>query len=111
MKVNNKDKTIQLIKDMLTYENTLHSKENDVRHKEYAKLFKHDTKLMGLYELNRGHKNGKEYHVVFDNRLCLVFNKNTEKYITTLYLRNGQLKRYNINPKHMDEFRTGWNYL
>jgi hypothetical protein len=114
MKVENriaKSEVIQLINHMLIGENTLHSKDNNVRHQEYARLFNSGTKLTGLYLLDRGHKNGLEYHVVFNNRICLVFNKNTEKYITTLYLRNGQLKRYEIETRNMNDFKIGWNYL
>lgn len=44
-------------------------------------------------EVDRGHKNGTEIHVVTDSGIIRVYNTRTKKYITDLIARPGQIKR------------------
>lgn len=44
-------------------------------------------------EIDRGHKNGAEIHVVTDTAIIRVYNVNTREYITDLIARPNQIKR------------------
>ena len=61
--------------------------------------------------LDKGHDNGLERHVVHRNRLVYIYNVHTRKFITVLYARDGQLRRYGLDPKDFPEFISGLNYI
>lgn len=45
-------------------------------------------------EVDRHHKNGPEIHKISDTGIITIFNKRTQKMITQLIARPGQIKRY-----------------
>lgn len=61
--------------------------------------------------LDKGHDNGLERHVVHRNRLVYIYNVHTRKFITVLYARDGQLKRYGLDPKDFPKFIPGLNHI
>ena len=44
--------------------------------------------------IDKGHKNGPERHIITDTGIVFIINKNTEKLVTTLIARPGQIKKY-----------------
>lgn len=44
--------------------------------------------------VDRGHKNGKEAHMVTDNAIVIIYNYNTKRLVTKLIARPGQIRRY-----------------
>lgn len=44
--------------------------------------------------VDKGHRDGKEWHSITDTGLILIENAATGRYITTLIARPGQLSRY-----------------
>ena len=79
-------------------------------HEEGAKVYK-------IAIVNKGHKNGAEAHVIYNNGVVKVYNANTHKYITMLIAREAQIERYNVKvtktmrnkiKKHIAE---GYNYI
>lgn len=56
-----------------------------------------DDKILYGYEINNNHRNGNEIHLVSENSLIYIYNKDTYKHITILIARPGQIRRYGIN--------------
>lgn len=46
--------------------------------------------------VDKGHRDGKEWHSITDTGLILIENANTNRFVTTLIARPGQLKRYEL---------------
>ena len=76
-----------------------------------------DAKVVKIAIVNKGHKNGAEAHVIYNNGVVKVYNANTHKYITMLIAREAQIERYNVKvtktmrnkiKKHIAE---GYNYI
>lgn len=61
--------------------------------------------------IDKGHLNGLERHVIHRNRLVYIYNVHTRKFITVLYARDGQLRRYGLNPKKFPPFIPGLNNI
>lgn len=75
------------------------------------------AKVYKIAIVNKGHKNGAEAHVIYNNGVVKVYNANTHKYITMLIAREAQIERYNVKvtktmrnkiKKHIAE---GYNYI
>ena len=75
------------------------------------------AKIYKIAIVNKGHKNGAEAHVIYNNGVVKVYNANTHKYITMLIAREAQIERYNVKvtktmrnkiKKHIAE---GYNYI
>lgn len=71
----------------ITY--TLHSKERTNRKTNCTKIFK-------AFEVDKGHKNGTEIHVILEDSTIIILNTRTRKLITYLKPRVPQLKRYGL---------------
>lgn len=74
------------------------------------------AKVYKIAIVNKGHENGAEVHVIYNNGIVKVYNANTHKYITMLIAREAQIERYDIKltktmrnkiKKHIAE---GYNY-
>ncbi len=48
------------------------------------------------FTIDKGHKNGWEYHVIYDNAIIDIYNVKTKKFVTRLLARPGQIRRYGI---------------
>lgn len=75
------------------------------------------AKVCKIALVNKGHENGTEVHVIYNNGIVKVYNANTHKYITMLIAREAQIERYNVKVtktmrnkirKHVAE---GYNYI
>ena len=54
------------------------------------------AKVIRIAIVNKGHKNGNEIHLVYNNGIVKVYNARTRKFITVLIARVPQIERYKI---------------
>lgn len=59
-------------------------------------IIEESAKVIKLAVVNKGHKNGNEIHIVYNNGVVKVYNEHTRKFITVLIARVPQIERYNI---------------
>ena len=74
---------------------TLHyemDKNVQVRHEVIEKYIGFGTDIFSA-ELDRGHKNGSEIHVVTDSGIIKIYNTRTHKHVTDIIARPNQIKR------------------
>ena len=75
-------------------------------------------KVVDIFIIDRGHKNGPERHELTDTGIIIIYNDFTNKLITKLIARPGQIKRYykyEKAPKKLIEqaikyVEMGYNY-
>ena len=75
------------------------------------------AKVCKIAVVNKGHKDGNEVHVIYNNGVIKIYNANTCRFITVLIAREPQIERYNIKitatmrnkiKKHISQ---GYNYI
>lgn len=78
---------------------TQHAKERARRDLLAARLITEENgvPIMGAI-VDKGHINGYEVHIVYNNGVIKVYNQTTGKYITCLIARLPQVTRYGIKP-------------
>lgn len=54
------------------------------------------AKVIRIAVVNKGHENGNEIHVVYNNGIVKVYNERTHKFITVLIARVPQVERYKV---------------
>lgn len=59
-------------------------------------IIEESAKVVKIAVVNKGHENGEEIHVIFNNGIVKVYNANTHKFITVLIARVPQIERYKI---------------
>ena len=59
-------------------------------------IYEEGAKVCCIAIVNKGHENGNEVHVIYNNGIIKVYNANTHKFITVLIARIPQIGRYNI---------------
>ena len=59
-------------------------------------IIEESAKVVKIAIVNKGHKNGEEIHVIYNNGIIKVYNARTHKFITVLIARVPQVERYNI---------------
>ena len=52
--------------------------------------------MLKIAIVNKGHANGNEVHLVYNNGVVKIYNENTRKFITVLIARVPQVERYKI---------------
>lgn len=68
-----------------------------------APILSVDGKLC-IFVVDKGHKNGKEIHVITENGIINIYNQNSKKYVTGLIARPAQLIRYGVTiPENVME--------
>lgn len=79
--------------------NTYHARERARRDLLAARLIAEENgiPIMGAI-VDKGHANGYEVHIVYNNGIIKVYNQTTGKYITCLIARLPQITRYGIKP-------------
>ena len=75
------------------------------------------AKVIRIAVVNKGHKNGNEIHVIFNNGIIKVYNARTHKFITVLIARVPQVERYKIKVtetmknKIKSHVKNGYNQI
>ena len=59
-------------------------------------IYEEHAKVVKIAIVNKGHQNGNEIHVVYNNGVVKVYNAHTRKFITVLIARVPQIERYKI---------------
>ena len=59
-------------------------------------IIEESAKVLKIAVVNKGHKNGNEIHIVYNNGIVKIYNARTRKFITVLIARAPQIERYNI---------------
>ena len=59
-------------------------------------IYEESAKVLKIAVVNKGHKNGNEIHLVYNNGIVKIYNANTRKFITVLITRKPQIERYKV---------------
>ena len=59
-------------------------------------IIEESAKVVKIAVVNKGHKNGNEIHLVYNNGVVKVYNERTRKFITVLIARAPQIERYKV---------------
>ena len=109
---------IGYMNNFTTCGNTLHVVNRSKRLQVAQRLIHEEgAKVCKIAVVNKGHENGNEVHVIYNNGIVKIYNANTHKYITMLIARETQIERYNVKltktmrnkiRRHISE---GYNYI
>ena len=59
-------------------------------------IIEESAKVLKIAVVNKGHKNGNEIHIIYNNGIITVYNERTCKFITVLIARATQIERNKI---------------
>ena len=59
-------------------------------------IIEESAKVVKIALVDKGHENGNEIHLVYNNGIVKIYNANTRKFITVLIARVPQIVRYKI---------------
>ena len=59
-------------------------------------LIEECAKVIKIAVVDKGHKNGQEIHIVYNNGIVKIYNANTRRFITVLIARVPQIERDKI---------------
>ena len=59
-------------------------------------IIEESAKVCKIAVVNKGHENGNEIHIIYNNGVVKVYNEHTRKFITVLIARVPQIERYNV---------------
>ena len=59
-------------------------------------IFEERAKVLKIAVIDKGHANGNEIHVIYNNGVVKIYNARTHKFITVLIARIPQIERYKI---------------
>ena len=109
---------IGYMNNFATCGNTIHVEKRSKRAQVAQRLITEEqAKVYKIAIVDKGHKNGKEVHVIYNNGVIKVYNANTHKYITILIAREAQIERYNVKltktmkNKIKNHIAKGYNYI
>lgn len=80
-------------------------------------IIEESAKVIKIAVVNKGHKNGNEVHLVYNNGVVKVYNEHTRKFITVLIARVPQIERYKVKiTKTMQKkinlhIKQGYNHI
>ena len=80
-------------------------------------IIEESAKVLKIAVVNKGHKNGEEIHVIFNNGVVKIYNEHTKKFITVLIARVPQIERYNVKvtkamrKKINMHIKQGYNHI
>lgn len=80
-------------------------------------ILEESAKVVKIAVVNKGHKNGNEIHLVYNNGVVKVYNEHTRKFITVLIARVPQVERYKIKVtktmknKIKSHIAKGYNHI
>ena len=59
-------------------------------------IYEERAKVLKIAVVDKGHANGEEIHIVYNNGVVKIYNARTRKFITVLIARVPQIERYKI---------------
>ena len=59
-------------------------------------IYEESAKVLKIAVVNKGHENGNEIHLVYNNGVVKIYNERTGRFITVLIARVPQIERYKI---------------
>lgn len=59
-------------------------------------IIEESAKVVKIAVIDKGHANGEEIHVIYNNGIIKIYNARTRKFITVLIARVPQVERYKI---------------
>ena len=80
-------------------------------------ILEESAKVIKIAVVNKGHENGNEIHIVYNNGIVKVYNERTRKFITVLIAREPQIVRYKIKVtrtmrnKIKSHIAKGYNHI
>ena len=80
-------------------------------------IIEESAKVLKIALVNKGHANGNEIHLVYNNGVVKIYNANSRKFITVLIARVPQIERYKIKvTKTMKKkinlhIKQGYNHI
>lgn len=98
------------------YKNDREAREQIIKEIGAAPILSVNNKLC-IFSVDKGHKNGAEFHVITENAIINIYNQNSHKFVTSLIARPAQLLRYGVNipeevlEKAREHMRKGYNEI
>ena len=80
-------------------------------------IYEERAKVIKIAVVDKGHANGDEIHIIYNNGIVKVYNERTRKFITVLIARVSQIERYNIKvtkamrKKINSHIKNGYNNI
>ena len=80
-------------------------------------IIEESAKVCKIAVVNKGHENGQEIHVVYNNGIVKIYNANTRRFITVLIARVPQIERYKVKitktmrNKIKSHIKRGYNQI
>ena len=80
-------------------------------------IIEEHAKVIKIAIVNKGHENGHEIHIVYNNGIVKVYNERTHKFITVLIARVPQVERYKVKitktmrNKIKSHIAKGYNHI
>lgn len=88
---------IGYIKEFKAGGNTSHALKRSKRLQIAERLIiEESAKVLKIAVVDKGHENGNEIHIIYNNGVVKVYNERTHKFITVLIARVPQIERYRI---------------
>ena len=80
-------------------------------------IIEESAKVIRIAVVDKGHANGNEIHIVYNNGIVKVYNERTRKFITVLIERVPRIERYNVKvtkamkKKIESHIANGYNHI
>ena len=80
-------------------------------------IFEESARVLKIAVVNKGHANGNEVHIVYNNGVVKIYNEHTRKFITVLIAKVPQIERYKIKvtrtmrKKINLHIKNGYNHI
>ena len=80
-------------------------------------IIEESAKVVKIALVDKGHENGEEVHLVYNNGIVKIYNANTRKFITVLIARVPQIERYKVKitktmrNKIKSHIKNGYNNI
>ena len=80
-------------------------------------IIEESAKVLKIAVVDKGHENGNEIHIVYNNGVVKIYNENTRKFITVLIAKVQQIEPYKIKVtktignKIKSHIKQGYNQI